>query len=426
MKTNTYFIRIVMLLSISLVVAFSCTTKETGVTGTLIIKAEDAVMPGQVMKLSDIAKSVKYIPLETNQKSMLGEIRHVKYEHGKIYVSDNTGSIKVFDGNGKFLSSFNRTGRGPEEYVDIAAFSPEEGGKISVLSNDGVFFLYDEHGNFIKKDEINSQEERMTYWDYTKLGDNTLVTAYNFTFKEDSPIVMNYYFVCDDSLNVISQDSREQENAMRISRNNGQIAAISITLTPFFVSKFQNSARLYYPDRDTIFSLDQYGTLSDAFVFEQGKYAVNKDDMDNFVPSQERGYVTLQPPFFETDQFVLFSFNAGKNAPELYQSEMVSADGKETTSYDTYTYAMLEKKSGSLKPLARPQEGKKGFLDDLEGGVPFWPTAISSEGNLIAYKQAYKIIDAALQGNASKNLSEIASRLGEDDNPVMIVVDLKE
>jgi len=76
--------------------------------------------------------------------------------------------------------------------------------------------------------------------------------------------------------------------------------------------------------------------------------------------------------------------------------------------------------------LARPQEGKKGFLDDLEGGVPFWPTAISSEGNLIAYKQAYKIIDAALQGNASKNLSEIASRLGEDDNPVMIVVDLKK
>jgi hypothetical protein len=31
-----------------------------------------------------------------------------------------------------------------------------------------------------------------------------------------------------------------------------------------------------------------------------------------------------------------------------------------------------------------------------------------------------------LQGNASKNLSEIASRLGEDDSPVMIVVDLKE
>ena len=88
--------------------------------------------------------------------------------------------------------------------------------------------------------------------------------------------------------------------------------------------------------------------------------------------------------------------------------------------------AIAEKGTGKLKALARTAEGENGFKEDLEGGPVFWPSFTGAGGELISYKNAYQILDAAGKaGEGSGSLQSLASLLKEEDNPVVIIVNPK-
>ena len=102
-----------------------------------------------LMNLSEVAKSIEYIPLETTEESLIGHIVSILYDKDHIYIADRNGSIKIFDQTGKYQRSINRLGRGPEEYIMF--FSVSLSGKnIAVTTMDDIV-VYDVYGNFIRK-----------------------------------------------------------------------------------------------------------------------------------------------------------------------------------------------------------------------------------------------------------------------------------
>lgn len=69
-----------------------------------------------------ITDSVRIIPLETNNESILGRINKIKKVNGQIYVLSNDQWIFHFNEKGNYISTLKKQGNGPDEYVYINDF----------------------------------------------------------------------------------------------------------------------------------------------------------------------------------------------------------------------------------------------------------------------------------------------------------------
>lgn len=85
-------------------------------------------------------------PLETTSGSLIGQIDKIRKFRGHYYVlSSNGRTIHHFDKRGKFVSSLDRQGQGPEEYPRIEDFDVcEADGKTEVwISDNKSLKIYD-------------------------------------------------------------------------------------------------------------------------------------------------------------------------------------------------------------------------------------------------------------------------------------------
>lgn len=74
------------------------------------------------MKLSEIVDSIKYIPLETNDKSLLGDIdRIIVTEDGNYLIADKeiASAVFLFTSQGQFVRQIGNRGDSPDEYLKI-------------------------------------------------------------------------------------------------------------------------------------------------------------------------------------------------------------------------------------------------------------------------------------------------------------------
>lgn len=75
---------------------------------------------------SNIVDSIAFIPLETTEKSLLGDIKQLIVTENYIVITDGI-SVKCFDSNGEYRYNFGRIGRGRGEYVRIENISYDSG-----------------------------------------------------------------------------------------------------------------------------------------------------------------------------------------------------------------------------------------------------------------------------------------------------------
>ncbi|WP_192349834.1 6-bladed beta-propeller [Algoriphagus sp. Y33] len=100
--------------------------------------------------IEDLAKSIKYIQLETTDGSYLTSIMEVKYSNGNLYVRDVSGKVLIFDSEGKFLNILGKLGDGPEEYSRAYSVAIDNSGLIYLGSQRKLQVYSNEH-EFIKE-----------------------------------------------------------------------------------------------------------------------------------------------------------------------------------------------------------------------------------------------------------------------------------
>ncbi|GAB1473888.1 hypothetical protein MASR2M69_13290 [Bacteroidota bacterium] len=143
--------RFLSLFLLAILLTASCKTRSAQVESAIkTIDVAGAIGKGQIVPLSQIAESIEYIPLETNQNNMIDMIRYgyLVYENDKFYVKHKYLTY-VFDKSGKFLFTFNKEGRGPQEYYLLSGISVDEDENIIVTSFD-KFIMYDKSENSLK------------------------------------------------------------------------------------------------------------------------------------------------------------------------------------------------------------------------------------------------------------------------------------
>ena len=183
----------------------NCRQAEVYDKNITYIRTEDLKeMPG--FKYEDLLDSCTYIPLETSNEVLLGNIHQLKVTKNHILVSDyNNDALFVFDRQGKFQNNISRRGRAPGEYQHLGVYclTPAED---TVILYDEIgmklhFYTIDDH--FVRTVDLHSHLYRDTVSSRRINGlwcpsEGRLFIAYNYMHR--LPLVYSLYDYQRDTL----------------------------------------------------------------------------------------------------------------------------------------------------------------------------------------------------------------------------------
>ena len=379
-----------------------------------LIDVEGGVGKGRLVKLSEIAESIEYIPLETNSESVVGKISfdRVFYENERIYLMLQNMSIIIFDRDGQYLNKINKYGRGPQEYdgahtVDIDLKT----GDISVLAYNKIV-EYSLDGDF--KKVVNYK-------------DNDFLSKHNIIgfIKSD----LNYFlrstindrsqhsgFLIDSTARLLLSVEYPGEDYEKVTTYS---ALLSIMKPMIF--RHKNAVRIKNGLNKYILTINEDNSIDTAYIINFGKYAPDPLKRDHF--RVYAPFIYSQFWIFESDQYLFMTFHTGSLSDKI--AKMFKKGGlKGEYDYD-FECSVFNKKTGEFQFILQPEINQLGFVEDFEEGPAVWPKYVSSDGFMISYMYAHEFKAHAETHEVSEKFKSIADNLKDTDNPVIVKVKLK-
>jgi len=388
------------------VLVTACSSSDTGkkTEKGVIIDFKSAIDAKKysVHKLSDYASSIRYVPLETKDDALIGQVRrHLSYYYdGQFYIVSDDKILK-FDSSGKFIRLIGDTGQGPNEYIAIASVDVSPETNHLYILDEGHFLLeYTLDGNFIRKLPLKTDKYEKEY-------------PYDFRVVEQDL----YAFGLDtwsDTDYMLSFSDTDYQDILPIRHPKPLIkVGTSFEKTLKRTSEGIQYYNLHY---DTVYWVNQNKTLSPAYIFHQGKYQYKRESGNPASGIYLRAYL-------DTGSYVFTNWVFGNFAPEKF--EYIWRGSR--TVINSNVYSIYDKREGKLHLLKQPIPTVLGLRNDIDNGPIFWPALISSDGKeAIMFYEAYKLIEDYKQfENPSKELKILVESLNDDDNPVMIIATLK-
>ncbi|MCK9304656.1 MAG: 6-bladed beta-propeller, partial [Bacteroidales bacterium] len=362
----------------------------------------------------------EYIPLETNNNSLLGNIRKIFFEKSMFYVVDNNNVCKIFDRKGKYLKTIDRKGNGPEEYAQISDINVDpETGNILILERNNIK-EFDISGKFIKK--IESPEKTFTFFNFTILS-NGLFAANISNFKPRGK--EEGFLIYDSSLKIHNKITFPSPTVKpQPPTPDGAFSFVPVFSDIYRFSRCKSQVNISREFNDTVYLLNKNFSLSPLYVFDFGNFSFNKQNLSPFELQNNSPVITKSPDIHQNSDYLFLNFDLRGKAPFSYTEK--ARDGS-IRIVNTEVKAIYSKKNGVLTLLKESSNHLWGLKDDISEGPPFWPLFVSSESDMISYFQAMDLIRLKEeQGGEFKGLSKITKDLSEGDNPVIVLVKLKK
>lgn len=355
--------------------------------------------------LSEYASAIDYIPLETTPESMLegAENLLIRNFEDRIYLYSSKSALQMtktlplyFKSNGDFVSSIGSFGNSNNEFTNIQTIMIDQSVSQLIVVDYNRFVYYTLDGDFIRFAEVKSNS--LTFNGYCS-GDNNCIYLRNPSLLDESQGA--------DLLVKVDSMGRAMNRASLpravLDQPGTPMGTIKVTKG---ASLFSSSGNLYlYMRNDSLYRVNPLDLSLDAeFFLDFGKYATN-----------ERVGATLWSRdnlLFITEEFValtaLFTYGSFPDIDRRY----------------TRSNFIYDRKNGTTKALKyNDTYGFAGFTNDLDGGMPFYPTYMN-DGKMYRLVDAVDFIEFAQMGNSAR-MKEVASKLTDDSNPVLVVVSLK-
>ena len=408
------------LLIASLAIFYSCSGPDNS-GGNSIIDVESAIGTGKIRNASEFIKSIRYIPLETVRESMVGNIRKIIVHDNKIYISDDKKVINIFDMDGRHMRTLNRTGRGPEEYLNLTDFVIDPQGNIFIASQNEGVIEYDTNLNFIKK-IYPTENGSAGFLDILRLKEG-LFSSNTYKIDFTGGAHEQTWIIYDDSFNIrFSYNSNPTSVA---EDNSGEGTSVAIRINRYRQYLYNNHLNIHRVGNDTIFNVDfENNYLKSAkYIVNCGKYRY-LEEMGNSIEGAPADLKAISlDNLIETDNYLFMRFNFRGLAPEPFEQEGNYAimNGKRINmgaDKNTDVYAVYNKKNGRLEILNQPVPQKLGIKDDIMKGEAFWPRFTTAEQELITFHNAFDLVMLAEDGKIDRS---VIGNLKEDDNPVIVI-----
>lgn len=380
-----------------------------------LIDVEGGVGKGRVLKLSEIAESIEYIPLETNSEAVIGKIfaDRIFYEKGFFYLMEQNRSIIIHDNDGKYFNKINKLGRGPQEYdatftVDIDLKT----GNISVLASNKII-EYSLDGDFKKV---------VNYRDSDFLSKHYIIGF----IKSD----LNYYllstindrsqhsgFLIDSTARLLLSVEYPQEDYEKVTT----YSALLSIMDPM-IFRHKNVVRIKNGLNKYILTINEDNSIDTAYIFNFGKYAPDILKRDHF--RSHAPFIWNKFWIFESDQYLFMTFHTGSLSEK--PAKMFKKGGAKGEYIYNFECSIFNKKTGDFQFILQPEINQLGFVEDFEGGPAVWPKYVSSDGYMITYMYAHEFKAHAETHKVSDKFKNIADSIKDTDNPVMVRVKLKK
>lgn len=255
--------------------------------------------------------SCSFIPLETTDASLLGNINQIEFCDGKFYIFDGKeDKLKVFSSTGKFLFDIGIRGDAPEEYLSINSFFINREDKKVGISDPLRMAIheYSLDGEYIQTVKHN-QEPLLS------LNKSICIDGYIYSYFDVSHINdMTYSVLSAKDYSIIDRWSPYPVKV------NQQMACVLLSHPFSIVDGDLHFVELY---SDTIFTYHN-GEKQPYLLIETGLPAITPSYFEGkpfefdpvqafYAVSSDKKYSSGFKEYFETDRYILTSFDYSDN-----------------------------------------------------------------------------------------------------------------
>jgi len=347
--------------------------------------------------LTEIADNITYIPLDNSYT--LGLIYDkIKFINKSVYLSEKDNGILVFNRDGETVRKIGSKGRGPGEYVYNYLFTVDEKTEtVYVWDTGDIIKVYSKNGRYFRSFSLREYGESIDAIDIY----NSKLFA---SFKIQNENAKYKWVIVDSSGNLIK---KEEKKTPAFSSRVGGVGGTCI---------YQN--RISYWNAiytDTVFSILPDLTEESSFIVNPGEYRFPKSRI--IIPFTElEKYFSLKQ-IIETDHFLTIRYNI----KEKRDFVLIIKDDKKTflTNWEF--------------------DGSGGITNDLDGGTRFLPKNYFTEdgreylsGIINPFELKSHVNGNLFNSSVPKypakkiELEKLANTLKETDNPILMIVRLKQ
>ena len=332
-------------------------------------------------KFSELFNHLEIVPLETNQKSLIGEITDIKVTDKRIYVLDifSAKGLMVFArGTGKFLFKIASEGKGPGEFDMALDFAVDPVTSNIYIKSSKKILIYDSEGKFLR-------EKILDFLSSNVKTDGRNLFAFLGSGNEPELIVTDNSF--KDTISYFKKSFRSIMSTFRLQyvRDRGIMYWREIDYTMYHVKKksLEKFIKIHFPDTRNVESLIQKAVR---------KVGMRNMTFNEFLASM--GGVSINAIFL------------GKNYA------LIAAYYKKEPYMSVYNYV-----NGNYILL-----NYKSIVDDLSGNMAnIYIHRLSDNDELIFSVQPMDITD-----ESASVLKEVKKNISNDANPIIVIGSLKK
>ncbi|MFA7451276.1 MAG: 6-bladed beta-propeller [Bacteroidales bacterium] len=142
----------------------------------------------------DQIEDIHFIPLETKNKIIMGEIQKIIFKNNRIFIKCWKSGIFIFDEEGRFINLIGQKGKAPFQVYHLFDFSISSEGRLYLLDN-GKLLIFNQDGHPISESFFDIKNK--------KLGHTINLYAFNtdtlyFWHKSDE-VEYKYHLTLSDS-----------------------------------------------------------------------------------------------------------------------------------------------------------------------------------------------------------------------------------
>lgn len=391
----------------------ACSQPAAVVTDDLaVVDVEGAVAAMDGLRLSDLGDSVRYVPLETNDSCLIGRNPSVQVLDGYILVSSG-GNVFSFDGqDGHFVAKIGHRGEDPQAYSSASAYYNEGDGLLYFVRYPDRLQVYDLRGHYRGSLKVPIPPE--------------MPTAYAFS---DS-VIVGYYA----NLAQMNAHARALLLFGRAGQGCDTVSSLLPMLPPMGLQDISSISVKKFGNGGMILTRFQDGSVSanlmGSNLWNHAGHVRFKesfcDTIYNVVDNR------LQPAVaFRTGRW---HFPAGERANGEGSDDkilpMCILEGVETIFFQCVR-GLYDDRPETLNGIynrrtqtTRMAPESEGLADDINGFLPFRPTASTAQGGYVSLLLPDDILPWLDEHPEARSNPALAPLLGivEEDNPVVVIV----
>lgn len=355
-------------------------------------KVDDEV----IMKSSEIIENIKYIPLQSKEGVVIGEIKKVVSINGLLFIQDKfTQSIYTFDYNGRHISTISRVGQAEGEYINMDAFcvDPTNNNIMIFDGARGNLLTYKLNGKFLSDKKIGA-----TLKGIVKCGD---VLFINTEFYWNKPIYNT--FPKQSQILMLSENNTEPKRFLEYTYNDWLVQY------PRMGDKFVtlNDTVIYIDDvNQKVYSLTSEGHIKERYVIDFNQFNIpfkyseikNRSQIEKLSELTHNERIAKITRFLETRNHLCIKY-----------------------SYKNLIWTcFISKKSGRIVNVP--------LLIYNKDGIQISSPVSNTDSTFIGYIDAYAFKEACNNSRLPKSsqVKEINASLAVADNPVLLILKMKD